>query len=88
MIIGIDKEYFIEKDDYSYTLKEKTGRFDKDKKEVNKTHGYFTNLEHALKKLRELKTVDKLGDFSTLSEYIKELRKQNQELINAVEGEK
>lgn len=85
MNIEIDGKFYLDKDDYCYTLKEHTGNFDKLNKEITKTYGYFTNLESALKKLKEIKTQESLGDTTTLADYIKELRNQHDDLIRVME---
>lgn len=82
MIININEKYFIEKDDYCYTLKEHTGKYDKKGKETPKIHGHFTNLSGLLRHLSVLTTQEKLGEVANLTEYIVELKRQNDKLAN------
>lgn len=82
MKIRIDEDFYIDKDDFSFTLKESKHRYDKQGNEVCNVYGYFKTLAGALEKLRLTKTDLKFGkEETTLSEYLREAR--NQALIIA-----
>ena len=75
MIINIDKVFYVDKDELCYMLKEHTGKTDKKGKEIPKTYGYFSTLEDALNKLKNIR-VETAHDELSLADYIKELKEQ------------
>lgn len=83
MIINIDKVFYIDKDELCYTLKEHTGKYDKKDKEIPKAYGYFSTLEDALNKLKNIK-VESAHDELSLAEYIKELKEQTRIIKNSL----
>lgn len=87
MKIDIDSVFFVEKDDFCYTLKESTGRADKDGNEITKTHGYFKNLSSAMMKLRVIRASKSVtGEAIPLALYIEQLRKQTEDIKKFMQG--
>lgn len=87
MIIDIDKDYFIEKDEYSFTLKERKHRLDKLGNEVTVTYGYFRTLESALNKLKNVKIEQRnAGQLISLKDYIDELKAEGRLILDYLEG--
>ena len=83
MKIIIDEKYLIVVDKHDHTLMERTGNFDKEGKEVFKTHGYYSNVERALQSLAKIRVVSENSELS-LNSYIKELERITQEIIETV----
>lgn len=85
MKIQINEDYFIEVDRYSHILHEDKHKKDKDNRDITVVHGHFNSVERALVFLaRHLVRTGHLN--LTLNEYLKELKKVTQELVDAVEG--
>lgn len=80
MRIQLNETYFIEKDDYCFTLKQFTGQYNKKGEEVHKYYGYYNSLEGALLKYTEEVTSDILGrkETVTIHKYISTLREQSE----------
>ena len=66
------KPYFIELSSDNYNVIETTGKQDKKGNDIFKTHGHFSNVENALKKIVKLKV--EVGIVYSLSQYLEALR--------------
>lgn len=87
MKITIDKDFYIDKDSLSYTVKELTGTIGKDGEDLYKIHGYFNTLTQALQKLKVIRAEKKLDKEEVpLHEYIQELRNQTEEIRDLMRG--
>lgn len=90
MKIVINETYYIAVDTYNYTLMEKyegtKGEGDQQTTvERTRSLGYYPNVEHALMFLAKY-TLVQGGETLRISEYLKELRIIQKELIDAVKG--
>lgn len=85
MIIKVDDTYYIEKDDYNYTLKESKHKTDNKGNDVFVTHGFFTTLDRALNRLVHIKA-DMKADKVSLGEYIEMIKNERYELEKLVKG--
>lgn len=85
MIITIDEKYYVERDERNYTLKEKTGKVDKNNNSVDKTHGYFSSLLSTMTYLKHLKVLSSASKM-TIDKYIKEVKRVNDELNSILKG--
>jgi len=70
--VHIEENLYIESDEYQFILKEYTSKVDKHGRELYKTHGYFSKLEHVLHKLVRMKI--KESNATTLKELLKEIK--------------
>lgn len=80
MIITIDDTFYIDKDEYNYTLKESKHKKDKKGNDVFVTHGYFSTLDKAINRLKHIKVESSVSKAS-IYEYTNMIQKQHDELI-------
>ena len=86
--IELTNGLWIEVDPMCYTLKRK--RFVKKKnseerKEVITTHGYFSNLNGAVKKFLTLRNIDEHDKaFLSMTDYVRAVEKSNEEAVNVI----
>jgi len=82
--------FFITKDEYSYTIKQKVTsdashfRSKGNSKTYEKSLYYFSNFEQALRKIADLKS--DIEDFNSLDEYIKNYIKISTNIKNYTDG--
>lgn len=72
----------------AYNVMEDTGKWDKNFNAITKAQGYYSNLDHALRKIIEMKSGDNLaqehGDQVTLAQYLEELRKVTKQINSLI----
>lgn len=85
MIIKIDEDFYIEKDDMNFTLKESKHKKDKRGKDVSVLHGHFSTLGRAIEYLTHLK-VDTEDTVVTLGEYIQAIKNERKSILEAIDG--
>lgn len=86
--INLTNGYFIEIDDLNHTLKQRYKGKTKDSKERDgvRTHGYYGNLNHALKAFVKLNQIDCMADTAvTMGEYVKRIEEINSEAVKGIE---
>ena len=82
--------YFITKDEYSYTVKEKVTsnadhfRSNGKSKTYEKSLYYYPKFDQAINKIAELKTTK--GDFNSLNEYIENYKLIENQIKNYTNG--
>ena len=78
MKVQIENNLYLESDSMQFIVKEYTGNFTTDKKtgkeiEQYKTHGYFPNVEFALKHYLKMKVMESTAQ--TLGELLQDIRR-------------
>lgn len=88
MKIRIDHKYIIEKDDYSYTVKEDKHKKDKEGRDIMENIAYYSNIEGAVEKVMRLRIEDRNAEKEiSLYEYITELKLENEKFKEILKGE-
>lgn len=86
--IAIDDEYYIEVDEYNWTLHLIKPTDQSKKTTKNDTRdvviGYYANLKNAIKAYVELRNIQNLRELKSLSEYCDFVEKNNKETISKV----
>jgi len=89
MIIKLSNGYYIEIDNLNHTLKQNYIGTTKDgeKKEYEKTIGYFSNLDNALKRYLIHNQTDFMADSSmSLDEYLEFVEEANKQAIKEIKS--
>jgi hypothetical protein len=81
MKIHIQDKVYVESDERQYTIKEYTGKTDKEGNETYKVHGYFGSLQQAVKKLIKMEIVQ--SEATNLKELLDDIGRI-EEKINAL----
>ena len=87
MQINLINGYYIEIDEYNYTLKQKYEGKTKDEqpKECEKVCGYFNKLDGAVDKFIKLNQIDNMAKLSLdLREYVKTVNELNKSAVNDI----
>ena len=87
MQINLINGYYIEIDEYNFTLKQKYQGTTKDgeSKEYEKVCGYFNKLDGAVDKFIKLNQIDSMSKLSLdLREYVKKVNELNQKAVNDI----
>jgi len=81
MKLHLQGKYYVETDSYNYIIKQYTGKYDKQKPDVElyNTHGYFNSLQGALKKWMSM-NIKEVGEVTA-----EELMEQLQVIENKIE---
>jgi HEPN domain-containing protein len=83
--IHIEGKIFIEVDEHSATIKEYTGKLDKDGKELYNVLGYFSKLQSAVKKLLSLNIArSKTKDLNELLERLNDIEWKIEDAISKI----
>lgn len=83
--IHIEDKIFIEVDESSATVKEYTGKFDKDGKELYNVLGYFQTVQGAVKKLLRLNIArTKINSLNELLERLNGIESKIDEAISKI----
>lgn len=61
-------------------------QLNEDGKEHTSLHGYYTSLRHALKEIARLKTIDSMGDVTTIKQYVNTLHEINNQILETIEA--
>lgn len=73
MKVQIEDNLYIESDERQFVIKEYTGKTDKKGTPLFKTHGYYTKVEFALKKLLQMKVKESTA--TNLAELIQDIKR-------------
>lgn len=84
MKIRVNDRFFIEDDGRNYTVKEKTGKFNKDGQEIVTTHSYCSCLENALREIVRVSVLTK-EDEMAIREYVNSLNESFKALREALQ---
>lgn len=84
MIINLTDNYFVEVDEYNYTLKQDTGKVDKKGRPVHNVVGYFSSLSASLRRFAEVSVINS-NDHVTIREYADRIDKKLKEIERMVE---
>lgn len=84
MKIHVNDKFFIDDDGRNYTIKERTGKVNKNDQEIVTTHRYCSTIENALKEISRLMVVTEEEEM-TIGEYVDSLNENFKALKDAVQ---
>ena len=87
MKIRLDEDFYLDKDDYCFALRESKHKVDKQGNELYSGYGYFGTIEAALNRYKLVKIERRHEiDEITIAEYIKELKTEGARIGEIMRG--
>lgn len=80
MKVQIENNLYLESDGRQFIIKEYTGKHDKNGNETYKVHGYYSNINYALKKLFQMKLME--STHMTIGELVQHVQNIEQYIMS------